>query len=57
MQYRPERLQQNAGGGNAFSIDSKAFTLGFEGGRKDPYHIMESKGRFCGSLWIGLGGL
>jgi hypothetical protein len=40
-----------------FLIDSKSFTLGFDGGRMDPYHIMERRGRFRGSLWIGIGGL
>lgn len=45
------------GGGNVFSIDSKSFTLGFFGGRVDPYHVMERRGRFRGSLWVGLGGL
>ena len=33
------------------------FTLGFEGGRFDPYHIMECQGRFQGSLWVGFRGL
>jgi hypothetical protein len=27
--------------------------LSFEGGRADPYHIMERRGRFRGSLWVG----
>jgi hypothetical protein len=45
------------GGGNVFSIDSKSFTLGFSGVRVDPYHIMERRGWFRGSLWVGLGGL
>jgi hypothetical protein len=44
-------------GGNIFIIDSKTFTLGFDGGRVDPYHIMERRGRFCGSMWLDLGGL
>jgi hypothetical protein len=44
-------------GGNAFSIDSKAFTLVFDGGRTDPYNIKERRGRFRGSLWVGLEGL
>jgi hypothetical protein len=48
---------QPEGGGNIFIIDSKTFTLGFDGGRADPYHIMERRGRFRGSLWLGLGGL
>ena len=33
------------------------FTLGFDGGRVDPYHIMERRGRFKGSLWLGIKGL
>jgi hypothetical protein len=48
---------QPEGNGNIFIIDSKTFTLGFDGGRTDPYHIMERRGRFRGSLWLGLGGL
>uniref|UniRef100_A0A2N9F4W2 Reverse transcriptase domain-containing protein n=1 Tax=Fagus sylvatica TaxID=28930 RepID=A0A2N9F4W2_FAGSY len=40
-----------------FRIDAKRFTLGFEGGRTDPYHIMERRGRFRGSLWVGSRGL
>ena len=43
--------------GKPFRIDSKLFTLGFDGGRADPYHIMESKGRFQGSIWLGIKGL
>ncbi len=43
--------------GNEFCIDSKAFKLAFDGGRVDPYHIMERRGRFRGSLWIGITGL
>jgi hypothetical protein len=39
--------------GNAFCIGSKAF----DGGRMDPYNIMEQKGHFQGSLWVGLSGL
>jgi hypothetical protein len=31
--------------------------LGFDGGRVDPYHISEKRGRFKGSLWLGLKGL
>jgi hypothetical protein len=31
--------------------------LGFEGGRTDPYHIMERRGQFRGSLWVGSRGL
>ena len=36
-----------------FSINSKVFTLGFDGSRVDPYHIMECRGHFRGSLWVG----
>ncbi|GMY20918.1 kinesin-like protein kin-4c, partial [Fagus crenata] len=43
--------------GNEFCIDSKVFKLAFDGGRVDPYHIMECRGRFRGSLWIGIKGL
>ncbi len=31
--------------------------LGFDGGWADPYHIMESKGLFQGSIWLGIKGL
>jgi hypothetical protein len=52
---------ENRGGvapiGNEFCIDSKVFKLAFDGGRVDPYHIMERRGRFRGSLWIGITGL
>ena len=43
--------------GSDFCIDSKVFKLAFDGGRADPYHIMERRGRFRGSLWIGITGL
>jgi hypothetical protein len=56
-QQRVACTSQPVGGGNAFSIDSKAFTLGFDGGRMDPYHIMERRGCSHGSLWDGIGGL
>ena len=32
--------------GNVLSIDSKVFTLVFDGGRTDPYNILEHRGRF-----------
>ena len=32
--------------GNVLSIDSKVFTLVFDGGRMDPYNILERRGRF-----------
>ena len=51
------RKVQPEEGGNTFIIDSKIFTLDFDGGRMDPYHIMERRGRFRGSLWLGMGGL
>ena len=44
-------------GGNVFSIDAKAFTLVFDGGRLDPYNIKERRGHFRRSLWVGLEGL
>jgi hypothetical protein len=43
--------------GNEFCIDSKVFKLAFDGGKVDLYHIMECRGRFKGSLWIGITGL
>uniref|UniRef100_A0A2N9IZD1 Reverse transcriptase domain-containing protein n=1 Tax=Fagus sylvatica TaxID=28930 RepID=A0A2N9IZD1_FAGSY len=52
---------ENRGGampiGYEFCIDSKMFKLAFDGGRVDPYHIMERRGRFRGSLWVGITGL
>jgi hypothetical protein len=51
------RKVSREGGIDTFLIDSKKFTLGFNGGHRDPYHIMERQGRFRGSLWVGLGGL
>ncbi len=41
----------------AFRIDAKVFLLGFDGGRAEPYNIMERRGRLRGSLWVGLCGL
>jgi hypothetical protein len=43
--------------GPSFRIDSKLFSLGFDGGRFDPYHVMERRGNFQGSLWLGIRGL
>jgi hypothetical protein len=43
--------------GSDFCIDSKVLKLAFDGGRVDPYHIMERRGRYRGSLWIGITGL
>lgn len=48
---------QPKGIGTSFRIDSKTFSLGFDGGRVDPYHIMERKCLFKGSLWLSLRGL
>ena len=31
--------------------------MGFDGGRADPYHIVETKGKVRGSLWLGRKGL
>ena len=47
----------NKNAGNVLSIDSKVFTLVFDGGRVDPYNIMERRGQFKGALWVGLEGL
>ncbi len=54
---RATRKVESEEGGNIFIMDSKTFTLGFDGGRVDPYHIMERRRRFRGSMWLGLGGL
>jgi hypothetical protein len=40
-----------------FRLDAKTFFLDFDGGRVDPYNIKECRGRFQGSIWVGLGGL
>ena len=40
----------------AFRIDAKVFLLGFDGGRAEPYNIMERRGWLRGSLWVGLCG-
>ena len=41
----------------SFLIDAKFFTLVFDGGRKDPYHIIEHRGNFLGSIWVSVKGL
>ncbi len=46
------RKAPQEGGGDTFLIDSKKFSLGFDGGCMDPYHIMECRGRFRGSLLV-----
>ncbi len=38
-------------------VGAKNFSLTFEGGHVDPYHIKEKRGRFIGSLWLGKDGL
>ena len=43
--------------GNSFRIDSKIFSLGFDGGRVDSYHILERRGKFMGLIWLGIKGL
>jgi hypothetical protein len=35
-------------------VGAKFFSLAFEGGRAAPYHITEKRGRYFGSLWLGL---
>jgi hypothetical protein len=32
---------------------AKHFSFAFDGGRTAPYHIIEKRGRFVGSLWLG----
>jgi hypothetical protein len=41
----------------SFRIDAKQFTLAFDGGRVDPYQIIETRGKFRGSLWLSGEGL
>ena len=38
-------------------IDSKVFSLAFDGGRIDSYAIYERRGKFHGSIWVGHLGL
>ena len=40
-----------------FHVGAKRFALTFDGSCTTPYHIMERRGRFFGSLWLGLDGL
>uniref|UniRef100_A0A2N9J4B7 Reverse transcriptase domain-containing protein n=1 Tax=Fagus sylvatica TaxID=28930 RepID=A0A2N9J4B7_FAGSY len=42
---------------HSFRIDAKYFTMLFDGGRNDPYHIIERRGHFHGSIWISANGL
>jgi hypothetical protein len=35
-------------------VGAKQFFFDFDGGRTAPYHITEKRGRFVGSLWLGL---
>ena len=34
-------------------MGAKSFSLAFDGGRTAPYHIVEKRGKFVGSLWLG----
>ena len=34
-------------------MGAKHFSFAFDGGRTAPYHIIEKRGRFVGSLWLG----
>jgi hypothetical protein len=56
-QTKPTHPKSSEVRGNSFRIDSKIFSLGFDGGRVDSYHLMERKGRFQGSIWLGIKGL
>jgi hypothetical protein len=38
----------------SFRVGAKHFSFDFDGGRTAPYHITEKRGRFVGSLWLGL---
>ncbi|KAL0002319.1 hypothetical protein SO802_016100 [Lithocarpus litseifolius] len=40
-----------------FRIDTKAFSLAFDGGRMDSYSIFEKRGRYHGSIRVGRSGL
>lgn len=37
-----------------FRVGAKSFSLAFDGGRAAPYHILEKRKKFVGSLWLGL---
>uniref|UniRef100_A0A2N9HQB8 Uncharacterized protein n=1 Tax=Fagus sylvatica TaxID=28930 RepID=A0A2N9HQB8_FAGSY len=39
-----------------FHLGAKTFFLYFDGGRADPYNIKERRGRFQGSIWMGIAG-
>jgi hypothetical protein len=38
----------------SFRVGAKLFSFDYDGGRTAPYHIIEKRGRFIGSLWLGL---
>ena len=40
-----------------FRVGVKQFLLAFEGGRAAPYHITERRGKFVGSLCLGMASL
>lgn len=42
---------------HSFRVGAKHFSLAFDGGRTAPYHIIEKRGRYVGSLWLGLNSL
>ncbi len=37
----------------SFRVGAKHFSFDFDWGRTAPYHIIEKRGRFVGSLWLG----
>jgi hypothetical protein len=42
---------------HSFRVGEKSFFLVFDGGRTAPYHIIEKRGKFVGSLWLGVDNL
>ena len=48
LNYSPK----STGVKHTFCIDAKTFTLFFNGGWNDSYHIIECRGNFRGSIWV-----
>ncbi len=58
QQLRPPKNQASMGVRKSmFCVGAKNFFLAFDGGRAAPYHIIEKRGKFVGSLWLGLDSL
>uniref|UniRef100_A0A2N9I4J4 Reverse transcriptase domain-containing protein n=1 Tax=Fagus sylvatica TaxID=28930 RepID=A0A2N9I4J4_FAGSY len=42
---------------HSFRVGAKLFSLAFDGGRTAPYQVIEKRGKYVGSLWLGLNSL